>query len=692
MTLRSDGAGGLRDSRSAQRALAALVLGLAVLAAYYRSLSGALVFDDQSTIIENTSIRRLWSLKSVLSPPPEAGICGRPFANFTMALNYSVSGLDPRSYHAVNLLIHVLATLTLFGVVRRTLLCAPCRGLLAGDGADRSGPANEESPASSLLQRNAFLVALGAALLWAVHPQQTNVVDYLSQRVEGLMGLCFLLTLYCFIRGTECQPSQDRQGRSSSSDGQIRDSSRDNPSGLRRRIWFMLSFAVCLLGMASKEVMVTAPVMIFLYDRTFISGTFALAWRQRWRLHVALAATWFLLAYLMTGANLAHRGIGYSLGVSTFDYALTECRAILNYLRLAVWPHPLVFDYGWDLLTSLKAAAPYVLGLGALVAGTLYALGRRPMLGFAGAWFLGILAPSSSVVPIIQQPAAESRIYLPLAAITTLATIGLWRLAGRRSLPALLAAAVAFGGMTVRRNADYHSELVLWSDTVAHRPENARAHNNLGGALLRAGRLTEAVEQLEFALRLAPAYPDAHNNLGVALAQTGRIPEAITHYQAALRANPGFTDAHYNLGNALVTAGRLPEAIDEFEATLRIDPDHARAHNDLGVVLLEGGWIAEALAHNEAALRIQPDFAEAHYNLGNALVRIGRIPEACAQYEAALRFEPDFAKAHNNLGALLLQTGRIPKAVAHFEAALRIQPDYPDARRNLDHARRLQNP
>jgi hypothetical protein len=372
MTARSDGAGAGQNHRAAHVALAALAIGLATLAAYHNSFSGALVFDDQSTIVENASLRRLWPLGPVLSPPPAAGICGRPFANLTMALNYAVGGLDPLSYHAVNLGIHVLAALALFGVVRRTLLLPALRNRLG---------------------RAALPLAVAAAGLWALHPVQTSAVDYLSQRVEELMGLCYLLTLYGFIRST----------------------------GSPARWWPVLAVAACALGMASKEVMVTAPVMVLLYDRTFVGGTFGTAWRERWRLHLALAATWLLLAYLMAGAQLAHRGIGFALGVSPVAYALSECRAILIYLRLAVWPHPLVFDYGWDFVRGSQAAVLSVLGLGALIAGTLLALWRRPMLGFAGAWFLGILAPSSSVVLIIQQPIAENRMYLSLAAITTLA-------------------------------------------------------------------------------------------------------------------------------------------------------------------------------------------------------------------------------------------------------------------------------
>jgi tetratricopeptide (TPR) repeat protein len=616
---------------------AAVGVVIATIAAYHNCWHGDFVFDDQSTILENASIRQLWPLGPVLNPPADAGICGRPFANLTMAVNYAINGLDIRGYRAVNLTIHLLTALTLFGVVRRTLLLPSMRDRFA---------------------RDADWVGAAVAGLWSLHPLTTIVVNYISQRVEGLMALFYLLALYGFIRSTE------------------------NTS----RRWGVFAFVACLLGMASKEVMATAPVMIFLYDRTFVAGGFRTAWRARWRLHLALASTWLALAWFMSQAQLAHRGIGFSLGVSSFDYALSECRAVLLYLKLAVWPHPLVFDYGWAFATSMRDTLPAVVGIAALVTATLLALWRRPVLGFAGAWFLGVLAPSSSIVPLIQQPIAESRVYLPLAAIVGFGAVGLYRFAGRRSAWALGALALGFGFLTIQRNSVYHDELQLWSDTVARRPQSARAHASLGAALLRAGRIPDAVAHLEKALRLKPAYADAENNLGVALLRSGQIVEATAHYRAALAAHPDFADAHCNLGEANLLSGNILAAVENFSTAIRLQPDHAKAQNNLGVALLQAGKTAEAILHGETAVRLDPHLPEAHYNLGNALARANRAAEAIAQFQAALRLDPGFAKAHNNLGVMLLRDGRAPAAIAHFEAALRINPNYVEARRNLEQA------
>lgn len=640
----SDSPSGPRSARAPGIGLAVVVLLLATAAAYHNSLSGALVLDDQSNISENASIRKLWPLGAVLSPPAAAGSSGRPFANLTYALNYAVGGLEVRGYHVVNVAILALSALTLFGVIHRTLGLPMLR--------DRFGS-------------HRVWLALAAAALWAVHPLTSAAVNYLSQRTEVLAGLFYLLTLYCFIRAAE-------------------------PAG--SSVWNVLAAAACLLGMASKETMVTAPIMVLLYDRTFVGGSFAEAWRRRWRLHVALAATWLALAAFMAGARLATRGIGYDLGVPWINYTLTECRALLLYLKLSFWPQPLVFDYGWAFVRTFEEALPAALALVALGLVLLWALWRRPALGFLGAWFFVLLAPSSSVVPLTEQPIAESRVYLALAAIPTLLVTLVFVRAGRRSLLVWFLVAVALAGLTIRRNEAYRTALNLWTDTVAKRPDNARAHNNLGAVLTREpAREREAAAHFTTAIRLRPDYADAHNNLGAAHLRLGQSAEAISHFESALRINPGFAEAHYNLGTLLADVGRRPEAIAHFEKALQLKPDSALVHNNLGAVLLELGRVDEALVHDTKAVQLEPALADAHYNLGNALARAGRPDEAIEQFTAALTLQPSFAKAHNNLGTLLLQAGRTTEAIRHFESALVIDPAYALAQSNLTRARQIQD-
>src|SRR5580692_7194183 len=170
----------MSDTKATARILgAAGIIVLAGLVAYHNSFGGAFVLDDQQAIVENASLRHLWPIWSPLHATTlNATVNGRPLLNLSLALNYAVSGLQPWSYHAANLLIHLLAGLALFGVARRTL--------------ERGGAGRAALPAAGAI-----------ALLWTVHPLQTEAVTYVVQRAESLMGLCYLLTLYCFIRYAE---------------------------------------------------------------------------------------------------------------------------------------------------------------------------------------------------------------------------------------------------------------------------------------------------------------------------------------------------------------------------------------------------------------------------------------------------------------------------------------------------------
>jgi tetratricopeptide (TPR) repeat protein len=363
-------------------------------------------------------------------------------------------------------------------------------------------------------------------------------------------------------------------------------------------------------------------------------------------------------------------------------YLCTQFVAILHYLRLCFWPHPLVLDYGHHLQSGWLMAVCGVL-LGMLVMATLVALWRWPKVGFLGAWLLAILAPTSSVVPVVD-PIFEHRMYLPLAAVVILVVFAgdagggslvRWEWLPRRWANVLGGSMVAAAGLTLgiltfQRNADYQSDLSIWRDTVGKVPNNSRAHNNLGAVLARRGRIDEAMAHYQRALEIKPDYADAHNNLGAVLTRRGRIDEAIAHYRRALEIKPDYAEAHYNFGITLRGRGRIDEAIDHYQRALEIKPDYADAHNNLGLALAGRGRIDEAITHYRKALEIKPDYAEAHINLGAALARRGRIDEAIAHFQKALEIKPDYAEAHINLGIGLARCGRIDEAIEHYRKAL----------------------
>ena len=285
--------------------------------------------------------------------------------------------------------------------------------------------------------------------------------------------------------------------------------------------------------------------------------------------------------------GLHHRGVGFGEGVAWWAYGLTECRVIVKYLLLALWPHPLIFDYGLFVFPPLAQILPSAMILSLLVGVTVAALRRWPAAAFAACWFFLILAPTSSVVPVAAQPMGENRLYLPLAGVLALVVLGGFALAGRWTLAVFAIAAAGLGMAAAwQRNRVYLSESAVWSDTIAKNPSDARAHHNLGSVLLTSpGQLNAAIVQYQEALRLKPDYAEAHHNLGNAWSQLpGHASDAIAEFEEALRLRPGNAIAHYNFGCLwLDLPGHLPDAIVQFEEALRLKPkDFAEAHGQLG--------------------------------------------------------------------------------------------------------------
>ncbi len=555
---------------------AAVVLMLAGVMAYANSFQGPFVHDDAASIVNNATIQQ--GLAGALHPPTDGEtVMGRPLVNLSFAVNYAAGKLSVIGYHAVNLVIHLLAGLTLFGLVRRTLLLPALRERWRGA---------------------ALPAALAASLLWTVHPLQTEAVTYVVQRAESLAGLFYLLTFYCFAR------------------------SLDSP---RKNAWQALSVAACLLGVFCKETLVTAPVLVLLYDRAFAGGSFATALKQRGKYHAALAATWIPLGALAWHAGTRGGSAGFGAGVSPLAYLLTQAGAVVEYLRLCFWPHPQVFDYGNGVARTAGEVAPQLAVVLALLAGTVYLLWKKPGLGFLAAWFFVVLAPSSSIVPIATETMAEHRLYLPLAALAVLVALVVCQWRPRGSLAIAMGLAALLGVATHARNTTYQSALSLWRDTAQNRPEVARAHQNYAAELIGARQLADAIAELNRALQLQPDFPEAENNLGKALALQGHPAEAAQHFAKAtlgLRLPRERGLAYFNLGSAFGQLGQYTPALAAYTQATQLLPEYAPAHNMRGLALAAQGRYKEAIVEYEIALKIDPENRESSQNYIDAKAQL----------------------------------------------------------------------
>jgi tetratricopeptide (TPR) repeat protein len=561
-----------RPTSSIIRAGAALLIIVGVLV-YLNSFRGQIVFDD-IVITDDSSIRELWPPWRAMTSPMQVS---RPLVGLSLAINYAMSGADLWSYHLFNIAMHILASLTLFGVVRRTLLTERLK--------DRFGNASTG-------------LALAVALIWLVHPLHTESVTYLIQRSETMCGLFYLLTLYCMIRGH---------------------------SGRRSALWYTAAVLSCAAGMASKQVMVTAPIMVAIYDVIFFSDSWKQTLKRRASLYVGLAFTWIILVAVVRAASANQESAGFNLKQLTpLSYLATQFGVIVYYLRLSLWPYDLCIDYGWPVAHDASRIVPFALVIGILCLLTLIALKRRPEVGFLGVWFFLILAPTSSIMPILDL-AVEHRTYLSLVAVVAFAVLGTYRVAPRllaalrqpdpriarwMAIGAVAIVVAWLGSLTVERNSYYHSKMAMWIDAVSKRPDNWRGHNNLGYCLSSQDDLESAMEQYAEALRLNPGALDAMDNMGICLLNSGRAADAIPYFQRLLELDPGKKRLHFHLGQAMESQSRLDEAVDEYNKELRLKPDSSEARMQLASVLERKKRFSEAAAAYQDALAVAPEWPQ----------------------------------------------------------------------------------
>lgn len=636
---------------------AAAVLAMATVAVHMNGLDGPFLPDDVEAIVENPHTRVLLPLMRSMWAPNDTSMAGRPIPSLSLAFNYAVGKLEPRGYHVFNLAVHFSCVLAAFAVLRRLFR-------LVGYAVAR--------PVAS------DAAAFSTALLWGVHPLWTECVNYVVVRTELMMGLFLLLTVYCFLRSAGAGDAHDSAGTGAPA------------SRIAKRVWAFAAVGSCAAGMLCKEVMVVAPVLVLLIDRMFLADGFVAALKRRGTLYGGLALTWGILAaLLLTSSRSASAGFGLK-GLGPLEYLNSQWAAIVMYLKLTLFPAPLVVDYHDWPRPGFTAALPHLSLVAILATAGVWAFVKRHWIGLAAAWFFVILAPSSSIIPIATELAAERRVYLPSIAVIALVVVTAGALIRRAfasngaACPAvgallLTTAAGALGVTTFLRNRDYQSAISIWEDTVRKRPGNSRAHVNLGVARAAAGQFDSAMNAYRKALELDPRDDLACINLGEALSRTGRRDEARGAYARAIELVPTRYGAHYNLG-MICLQDRDPEsAIRHLAEAVRLRPLDARMHRGLGRALLDAGRKDEADRAFATALKLDPEDTSALLSQAHALRQQGRLEDAATLCEQALAIDPRNATAHHQLAVISLLRGRLAEFVHAMQTAIELRPDFVEA-------------
>lgn len=547
-----------------RRLMAAVVLALAVFVTYSNTVTVPFVFDDIWAIEKNANIRRLWPLTTAMTGPLDSSVDGRPLVCLTLAINYAISGLDTWSYHVVNILIHIGAALALFSIIRRVLLLPGMR--------ERFG--NE-----------AFWFAWACALLWALHPIQTQAVTYVVQRTGTMMSLFYLLTVLYFLRAIEADPAH-------------------------RPWWQAASVVAAYLGMTCKEDMITAPFMVLFLDMVFVSRSALRPLRERPIFYAALFSSVGFLAILIMTASRLDSISPEITGNKTIENLKMQANVVAHYLGLTVWPANLRVDYAWPPAPRLQDFLPAAASVVTVMAASLLALRFIPGLGFLGCAFFGMIAPLT-LAPVMRNVGYEHRIYLPIAPLVILLVLAgraildsTWRALASPTprvrawlaASAIAIAAAAYGTRSLLRNAEYNDPVKLWADVLKDQPYNIRALNNLGGAHFNNGNLDKALECYRRLLNIkGPNDTSALYNIGTTLSVAQRPVEAAQFLERCIKIKPDNVEALVNLGNVYLNINDKQKAYAVYQKAIALAPRHPNALFNLAVIAADQGRFEEAL-------------------------------------------------------------------------------------------------
>jgi tetratricopeptide (TPR) repeat protein len=679
--------------------LIAAALMLLTLAVFWPAVHNEFVnYDDPEYVTSNSHVQGgfTWeNLKWAFSTGPGHASNWHPVTWLSHMLDYSRFKDHAAGHHLVNVALHAANVALSFILLWRL---------------------------TASIWRSAFVAAL-----FAWHPLHVESVAWVSERKDVLSAFFFFLTLLAYVGyvrrkeglegakleirnsklASQARLKMDAPSRQTASRNEVEANSKSqtrkapaHPSCFPCVIFYLLALVLYALGLMSKPMLVTTPLVMLLLDWWPLNRI------SNCRLQIAKLSKlvlekvpFFILSWISSQLTLHAQREGGAVSTTTSIAArlLNAIVAYALYIRnvflprdLAVlYPHPGYWPIG------------YVLGAAALLAcicAMVALFGRKqPWLLVGWLWYLGMLVPAIGIIQVGIQSMADRYTYLPLIGVFIMIT---WTVAElvKQFAPssdeaqgfliagtAGAAGVVLFGCIAATRQQIiyWQNSETLFEHTAKVTKNNYLAYNNLGYYLSKEGKVQEAMDNYRKALEINPQYEDGYNNMGYALAELKRYPEAIAHYRAALKIKPNHTEVHNNLGNALADTGHPDEAVAEYRIVLQQNPEHADAHNNLGIALAMKGQFDEAIQHFAAAIKYKKDYASAHSNLGNAYAVQHKIPEAIREYEECLRLNPNDPQAHNNLGNALSEKGDLDKAVQQYQRALELNKDNPEAHFNL---------
>ncbi len=599
---------------------------------YSNTFQSSFHFDDETSIVNNLAIRDLSDWGAIFRYSST-----RFVTYLSFALNYRVQGLAVAGYHVVNIAIHLINGLMVWLFIRQ-MVRTP---LLKGTPLEASGS----------------LLSLAGALVFLLHPLQTQSVTYIAQRSASLAALFYCAALWLY--------------------GEARALQIAGGSRLPTVLCFAGAAMAGMLGLFTKETALTLPFAIALYEFHFFNGRRRIKWG-----HVVAFTVFFvgIPAYLVI-RGFVNLDVAGALPV--LQYLLTQPSVWLTYLRLLVFPVGQNLDYDFPVSHSvfepLTALGIVVIGLAGIAGYKLFRNHR--ILSFGIVWFFLTLLPESSILPL-PDVIFEHRLYLPMLGFAIFAAFLVYELTtewDRWGLYAMIA--IVFGALgvaTFTRNEVWKDDVSLWTDVVAKSPKKARGYLNLARAYSDRGLLNLASDNLQRAFLIDPTNADIFGNRASILIQQSRPDDAIAQCNRAMALGGGLryqlARIYFSRGTAYLLKNSLDSALTDLSSALSLDPNHETAYFNRGLIYGRRGESQRALDDYSRCLTLNPSNAKALNNRGAIYRETGRLNEALADFDNAVDAQREFPAAYLNRGMVRNLKGQLDQAIEDFSYFISVSP------------------
>lgn len=595
---------------------------------YSNTLHNSFHLDDTRSIVRNLNIRNLYDLKAIWDFWPTR------FATYlSIALNYRLNGFEVFGYHIFNLTIHICSAIMVFWFILLT----------------SSTPAMKDAEIS----KDAYPIALLAGLIFISHPIQTEGVTYIVQRATSLATLFYLSSLILYAKSK-----------------------------------LLGSLLITVLGMFTKEIMITLPLMIVLYEFCFFKTKTGIRWKR--------LVPFILTLLLIPSTMLLTKSVNFGemrlaseppSGILPIHYLLTQFRVMATYLRLLFAPLNQTIDYDYPIAKTIFSL-PTISSILLLIIILIIAMrifSKHRLISFGIFWFFLTILPESSVIPI-DDVIFEHRLYLPMAGYGLFLASAIYYIFKNKNLKLIAVASVivvaSYSASTYLRNFIWEDELTLWNDAVRKSPKKPRPYNIRGLAYHVKGDFDKAISDYNKAIEIFPGYAFAYNNRGNSYLARGDVEKAIADCDKSITLNPNMAEAYYNRGNAYLKKNDFAQAIFDYTKAIRINPHYIEAYHNQGLAYQNIKNLDQAISNYNKTLNLDPLLAEGYYNRGNAYLSQGDINKAIFDYTRAVQINPGYAVAYNNRGTAYKNKGSLNEAISDYAMAIEINPKYAEAYNN----------